>query len=70
MKTPPPDYEVVPQWRVACDGSGGALGHPRVFLSIDRDSGYAICGYCGKLWVNESRESEVLKEFSITEDAG
>ena len=36
--------------RVACDGGGGALGHPRVYLQID-EKGYAECGYCDRRFV-------------------
>lgn len=32
---------------VPCDGGGGALGHPRVFLEIDRD-GKVCCPYCSR----------------------
>jgi len=37
---------------VACDGGEGALGHPRVWLSVDRDTGYVECGYCDKKFVH------------------
>ena len=37
---------------VVCDGGGGALGHPRVFLHIDRDHGdKVVCGYCSRTYV-------------------
>ncbi|KAJ2319043.1 hypothetical protein IWW52_002200 [Coemansia sp. RSA 2704] len=29
-----------------CDGGGGALGHPRVWMNLD-DGKPADCGYCG-----------------------
>lgn len=32
---------------VACDGGGGALGHPLVYLPIG-DEPNVICYYCGK----------------------
>ncbi|MDX2104222.1 MAG: zinc-finger domain-containing protein [Alphaproteobacteria bacterium] len=32
---------------VACDGAGGALGHPRVYLNIEKD-GFVDCPYCGR----------------------
>ncbi|KAI9100476.1 zinc-finger domain-containing protein [Phlyctochytrium arcticum] len=32
--------------RVSCDGGGGALGHPKVYLNLDKD-GPQPCGYCG-----------------------
>ncbi len=34
---------------VACDGGGGALGHPRVFLRIEDRS--VMCPYCSRLFV-------------------
>ncbi len=37
---------------VACDGGGGALGHPRVYLHIDRDNGNkVICPYCSRTYI-------------------
>jgi len=30
----------------ACDGGGGPLGHPRVFINLDKP-GPKACGYCG-----------------------
>ncbi|MCI4660820.1 MAG: zinc-finger domain-containing protein [Neomegalonema sp.] len=35
---------------VGCDGGGGALGHPKVYLTLGED-GKAVCGYCGRLFV-------------------
>ncbi|KAI9343434.1 NADH:ubiquinone oxidoreductase kDa subunit [Zopfochytrium polystomum] len=32
--------------KVACDGGGGALGHPKVYINLDEGSPIA-CGYCG-----------------------
>ena len=70
MTTPtaitPPEYEIVSVWRVACDGGEGALGHPRVFLSLNRDTGYVECNYCDKLYVHESKADEVLAAFGIS----
>lgn len=39
---------------VDCDGGGGALGHPRVFLNIKPDVGHLDCPYCGKRFVLKS----------------
>jgi uncharacterized Zn-finger protein len=36
---------------VACDGGGGSLGHPRVFLRIKPDAGEIDCPYCGRRYV-------------------
>ena len=45
---PASEVIVVRSGRVACDGVGGALGHPRVWLSIPQDTGFVECGYCDK----------------------
>eukprot|EP01113_Clastostelium_recurvatum_P023138 TRINITY_DN2766_c0_g1_i1.p1 TRINITY_DN2766_c0_g1~~TRINITY_DN2766_c0_g1_i1.p1 ORF type:complete len:127 (-),score=5.73 TRINITY_DN2766_c0_g1_i1:32-388(-) len=38
---------LIVQGRVAvCDGGGGPLGHPRVFINLDCE-GPRPCGYCG-----------------------
>lgn len=42
---------------IACDGGGGQLGHPRVFLAIDDDQ-KATCPYCGQLFVYESGKND------------
>jgi len=34
---------------VVCDGDGGALGHPRVFLELDAE-GKVCCPYCSRLY--------------------
>jgi uncharacterized Zn-finger protein len=34
----------------ACNGGGGALGHPRVFLAVD-NKGVVDCPYCGRHFV-------------------
>ncbi len=36
---------------VDCDGGGGALGHPRVYLNIKPEVGHIDCPYCGKRFV-------------------
>ncbi|WP_413718057.1 zinc-finger domain-containing protein [Silicimonas sp. MF1-12-2] len=48
---PPPETETVTAHRIACDGGEGALGHPRVWLSIDPEKGWVECGYCDKRYV-------------------
>ena len=36
---------------VACDGGGGALGHPKVYLHIDHDNGNKVtCPYCSRTY--------------------
>lgn len=48
----PPETEVVTAFRVCCDGGEGALGHPRVWLPIPEETGWAECGYCDKRFVH------------------
>ncbi|MEL6582357.1 MAG: zinc-finger domain-containing protein [Pseudomonadota bacterium] len=47
----PPETEIVTKTRISCDGGEGALGHPRVWYSIDPSIGYVECGYCGKMFI-------------------
>lgn len=43
---------------VACDGGGGALGHPRVYLHIDHDNGHkVVCPYCSRTYVLQTNRS-------------
>jgi uncharacterized Zn-finger protein len=35
---------------VSCDGGGGALGHPRIYMNLSVD-GKAECGYCDRQFV-------------------
>ncbi|PIK50472.1 hypothetical protein BSL78_12601 [Apostichopus japonicus] len=37
---------------VWCDGGGGALGHPKVYINLDA-SGPQPCGYCGLRFVQK-----------------
>ena len=46
-----PETQVVTKWKVACDGGEGALGHPRVWLSVSHESGEVECPYCDKKFV-------------------
>lgn len=40
------------QSEVACDGGGGPLGHPRVYLHVDHDADDSItCPYCSRSYV-------------------
>jgi uncharacterized Zn-finger protein len=41
---------------VACDGGGGALGHPRVYLHVDASQGdKVVCPYCSRTFVLRHR---------------
>jgi uncharacterized Zn-finger protein len=37
--------------QVNCDGGGGALGHPRIYLQIKSEIGKIECPYCGRRYV-------------------
>lgn len=50
----PPEVIRVDKVEVACDGSGDispALGHPRVYLRIEPDTGFVECGYCDRRFI-------------------
>jgi len=55
-KAPEPDVVYVDKRRVACDGGGGALGHPMVWYSLD--DGEAECGYCDRKFVYDPEKSK------------
>jgi uncharacterized Zn-finger protein len=46
----PPEVIKVRVRRVACDGVGGALGHPRVYLEMGEEP-FVECGYCDRRFV-------------------
>lgn len=48
-----PAFETVEtaEMLAACAGSGGALGHPRVYLNLS-PSGRVECPYCSRVFVN------------------
>ena len=47
MPVEAPEIVETDKTRVACDGGGGALGHPRVFLEMG-DEHFVECPYCDK----------------------
>jgi uncharacterized Zn-finger protein len=47
---PPPEVIYVSSRRVACDGVGGALGHPRVWLEMG-EANFVECLYCDRRFV-------------------
>ena len=50
MPVEAPEIVETESTRVACDGGGGALGHPKVFLEMG-DEGFVECPYCDKRFV-------------------
>lgn len=47
----PPEVIYVETPRVACDGGGGPLGHPRVWYTLTNDERQVDCGYCGRRFI-------------------
>ena len=43
------DVTIVTTTRVACDGNGGALGHPKVYLDMGQDT-EVTCKYCDRVF--------------------
>ena len=66
--TPEPEVITVSSHRVACDGVGGALGHPRVWLELG-EAGVAECGYCDRKFVL-ARSAEESHAPGVYEAAG
>jgi len=54
-----PETRIVNTYRIACDGGEGALGHPRVWLQIPKDTGFVECGYCDCKFVHADFESKI-----------
>jgi len=50
MPVEAPEVIEVEETRVACDGGGGALGHPKVYLEMG-DEGFVECPYCDRRYV-------------------
>jgi uncharacterized Zn-finger protein len=40
---------IVKKSSVSCDGGGGALGHPKIYLAIPED-GEIVCPYCSRTY--------------------
>jgi uncharacterized Zn-finger protein len=47
---PPAETIEVRSGRIACDGVGGALGHPRVWLEMG-EADFVECPYCDRRFV-------------------
>jgi uncharacterized Zn-finger protein len=46
----------------ACNGGGGPLGHPRVYLNL-MPAGRVECPYCSRLFVNRAMAGRVPPEI-------
>jgi uncharacterized Zn-finger protein len=49
---------------VVCDGGNGPLGHPREFMTLEKD-GEVLCKYCGRRYVHfTNAEAERIRATS------
>jgi uncharacterized Zn-finger protein len=53
----------------ACNGGGGPLGHPRVYLNLSAE-GQVVCPYCSRLYVNEAKRAGRLVQGHGVETPG
>ncbi len=42
------DVRTVTTDKVACDGNGGPLGHPMIYLNFRPDQREIVCPYCSR----------------------
>ena len=59
MATEAPETKIVDSYRIACDGGEGALGHPRVWLSLPHETGVVECPYRDARYVHKDFEDKV-----------
>ncbi|KAF2437189.1 NADH-ubiquinone oxidoreductase [Tothia fuscella] len=57
------------RWRkervVSCDGGGGPLGHPRIFINLDKPQ-INWCTYCGLPFANEHHRAHLEAQPTTT----
>jgi uncharacterized Zn-finger protein len=46
----------VTEMTVKCNGGGGALGHPAVYLTLEK-SGKIVCPYCSRTYIRSPQNS-------------
>ena len=61
MTIQPPEVTETQDAKVACDGGGGALGHPKVYYDL-HTHGYIDCGYCDRrfVWMKHPAAAAIL----------
>ena len=47
------ELQEVSSSKVTCDGGGGTLGHPKIYLDMGKET-KIICPYCSKSFVLEN----------------
>ncbi|MEZ5938469.1 MAG: zinc-finger domain-containing protein [Hyphomonadaceae bacterium] len=56
-----PERIVVDDRKVACDGGGGALGHPKVWYDMGEDD-KVECKYCDRVFVLKGGKYDTTEE--------
>ena len=54
---PAPESVTVRSHRIACEGVGGALGHPKVWLEMGA-AGFVDCPYCDRRFIAASKPGD------------
>ena len=54
--------EIIDNTHVYCSGGTGALGHPKVYINLDKPQ-VQSCGYCGKVFVARQFEEIVKQQY-------
>ena len=54
--------------RVACDGGGGPLGHPKVYLNLGAE-GRVECPYCSRLFIHQSKRMRGAEGHGVASPA-
>ena len=65
----PAEIIAVSEHRIACDGVGGALGHPRVWLEMG-GKGFVECGYCDRRYVLSGHAHDEIEEIDPADYEG
>jgi hypothetical protein len=52
----------------ACNGGGGPLGHPKVYLNLSAE-GQVECPYCSRLFIHQSKKVHGGQSHSVASPA-
>jgi uncharacterized Zn-finger protein len=52
----------------ACNGGGGPLGHPKVYLNLSTD-GQVECPYCSRLYIHQSKKTRGAERHGVATPA-
>ena len=65
-----PPFEIIEtdEMVAACNGGGGPLGHPKVYLNL-APTGRIECPYCSRLFVNRAMPAAGVGESVATPSA-